>query len=55
MQQDFKSLEGCWQNLTWWAYEYITTSHPQYIDLSLEIYLRAYAWSLCTITKVGLT
>ena len=23
VHQGFRSLEGCWQILTWWAYEYI--------------------------------
>lgn len=52
--QGFKGLEGYWQILTWWAYEYIPTMKPQYVGFSMTIYPRAYAWSLCDISRVVL-
>ena len=51
-QQDFRSIEGCWQILMWWAYEYIPTLRPWYIGLSVTTYTQAYAWALCRITRV---
>lgn len=51
----FRSLQGCWQVLTYWAQGYIPALHPQYIDQSSEIYPRAYAWSLCYITRREVT
>ena len=51
-QRDFKSLEGCWQILTWWVYEYIPALRPYYTGLSLIAYPRAYAWAHYRITRV---
>ena len=51
-QWDFRSLEGCWQILTWWAYEYIPALRPRYSGLLVIVYPQAYAWALCAITRV---
>lgn len=53
--QGFRSLEGCWQVLTWWAYEHMSTLCPQCFGLYSMIYPRAYGWSLYTIARVVLT
>ena len=55
MRQGFRSLKGCWQILTWWAYKYIPAIQPHYLGLSMTIYPRAYAWPLCDISRVVLT
>lgn len=51
----FRSLQGCWQVLTYWAQGYIPALHPQYIGLSSKIYPRAYAWSFYYITRRKVT
>lgn len=36
----------------WWVYEYIPSLRPWYAGLSVTMYYRAYAWALCTVTRI---